>query len=482
MRKLFFLIFLFLGTVAYGQDLWTLQECIKYAFDNNLQIQQSTLSIDQAKVNSNAAKASVAPNVNFNTGYFWQFGSFIDPTTNTRNLGGLNAQTNSSTLSANWTIFGGLDNYNAIKQSKLDYLVATYNWEAMRNDVAINIAGQYLQVLFNKEVVNINSLVLENSEKLFLQTKKRYDAGALAKGDLLQIEAQKASDEQALVSAENSLDLSVLQLVQTLQLDTLEGFDILAPDLDLPDSYLMSMTPDAIYSQALDLQPNVKSAKITVQSSELAVNRSKSGFMPTLSLTGQLNSNYSTRPRQSFISSSVDIPAAPIGEAITPAGNFPVLLYPVTTQQLVQTSVLDDFGTQYSNNFNQFIGFNLQVPIFNNLSVKRNVSNTKLQLENNKVAYEQSKMEFRQTVRRAHSDALASYKSYQSSVKSVESNKESFTYAEKRREEGAISQYEYENARILYLNAISQQLQSKYDYIFKIKVLEFYLSNNMSLQ
>jgi outer membrane protein len=482
MRKLFFLIFLFLGTVAYGQDLWTLQECIKYAFDNNLQIQQSTLSIDQAKVNSNAAKASVAPNVNFNTGYFWQFGSFIDPTTNTRNLGGLNAQTNSSTLSANWTIFGGLDNYNAIKQSKLDYLVATYNWEAMRNDVAINIAGQYLQVLFNKEVVNINSLVLENSEKLFLQTKKRYDAGALAKGDLLQIEAQKASDEQALVSAENSLDLSVLQLVQTLQLDTLEGFDILAPDLDLPDSYLMSMTPDAIYSQALDLQPNVKSAKITVQSSELAVNRSKSGFMPTLSLTGQLNSNYSTRPRQSFISSSVDIPAAPIGEAITPAGNFPVLSYPVTTQQLVQTSVLDDFGTQYSNNFNQFIGFNLQVPIFNNLSVKRNVSNTKLQLENNKVAYEQSKMEFRQTVRRAHSDALASYKSYQSSVKSVESNKESFTYAEKRREEGTISQYEYENARILYLNAISQQLQSKYDYIFKLKILDFYQGNAISLK
>ncbi len=481
MRKLFFLTFLFVGTFLHGQELWTLEECMKYAFENNLQIQQTSLSIDQARVNSNAAKASVVPNVNFQTGYFWQFGSYIDPVTNVRNLGGLNAQTNSSTLSANWTLFGGLDNYNAIKQSKIDYMVATYNLEAMRNDVAINIAGQYLQVLFNKEVVNINSLVLENSEKLFLQTKKRYDAGAVAKGDLLQIEAQKASDEQALVSAENTLDLSILQLVQTLQLDTLEGFDIVAPELELPDSYLMSMTPDAIYDQALDLQPNVKSAEYSVESSEFAVNRSKSGYMPSLTLTGQLNSNYSTRT-QGFKNETVDVPAAPVGEAITPAGNFPVISYPYQTTLTVPSDVTPDFGTQYSNNFNQFVGFNLQVPIFNNLAVRRNVSNSKLQLENNRVAYEQTKMEFRQTVRRAHSDALASYKSYQSSVKSVESNKESFTYAEKRREQGAISQYEYENARILYLNAISQQLQSKYDYIFKIKVLEFYLSNNMSLQ
>ncbi|MCT4625317.1 MAG: TolC family protein [Schleiferiaceae bacterium] len=482
MKKLIVSLFVLMGFHVVGQNQWTLEQCVEYAFENNLQIKQSTLAIDQARVERNAAKANAAPNLNFNTGYFWQFGSSIDPVTNTRTLGGTNAQTNSSTLSANWTIFGGLDNYNAIKQTKLDYLVATYNLEDMRNDVAINIAGQYLQVLFNKEVVNINTLVLENSEKLYLQTKKRYEAGAVAKGDLLQIEAQKASDEQALVAAENNLNLSVLQLAQTLQLDTIADFDIVAPELELPDSYLMAMSPDDIYYQAIDLQPGVKSAEYNVLSSEYAVSRSKAGYMPRLTLSAQLNSNFSTRAPDFSQDNVTATNPSVIGQVPNPVDpTNPILVYDFGGFDLIDDSRYPAFGTQYENNFNQFIGFNLQVPIFNNLNVKRNVSNSKLQLENSKVAYEQAKMDFRQTVQRAHSDALASYKSYQSAVKSVESNKESFEYAEKRRQEGAINQYEYDNARILYLNAISQQLQSKYDYIFKIKVLEFYLSNKLSL-
>jgi len=479
MKKLFVPILLLFATISNGQETWTLEKCVSYAYENNLQIKQSSLSIEQARVNNNASKASLFPSVNFNTGYFWQFGRSIDPVTNTRV--GANAQTNSSTLSASWVLFGGLQNYNSIKQSKVDYLAATYRMESMKNDVAINIAAQYLQVLFNKEVVKINDLVLENTQKLYDQTKKKYDAGAVAKGDLLQLEAQLASDEQNVVTANNSLDLSLLQLAQTLQLETVEDFDIISPQLELPDSYLIAMTPDQIYNDALELQPNIKSAQLNVESSEYGISMNRSGFIPKLTLNAQLNSNFSTRAVYRGDDNIATGNIYPVAQDITDPNN-PTLIYSLNpSQSIIDNGRITPFSDQYTNNFNQFIGFNLQVPIFNNLRVKQNVSNAKIQLENNIIAYEQEKMDFRQTVQRAHSDALASYKSYQSATKSVESNTESFKYADKRRLEGAINQYEHENARILLLNALSQQLQAKYDYIFKIKVLEFYLNNNISL-
>ena len=481
MKKLFIPLFLLLGSITYGQEAWTLEKCVNYAYENNLQIKQSSLSIEQARVNNNATKANALPSLNFNTNYALQFGRAIDPVTNTRIIGGNSAQTNSSSLTASWVIFGGLQNHNAIKQSKIDYLASTYRLENMRNDVAINIAAQYLQILFNKEVVNINDLVLENTEKLYAQTVKKYNAGAVAKGELLQLEAQLASDEQSVVTAENALQLALLQLAQTLQLESIDGFDIITPDLEIPDSYLMSMTPDQIYNQALDLQPNIKSAKLNVESSEHGVSMNRGGFSPRLTLNAQLNTNFSTRATY-LGDDNINIGAPGQIGVVEVVPNNPIPVYDVNPSfSIIDRDIHTPFFDQYDNNFNQYVGFNLQIPIFNNLAVKRNVSNAKIQLENSLITYEQEKMDFRQTVQRAHSDALASYKSYQSATKSVESNTESFKYADKRRLEGAINQYEHENARILLLNALSQQLQAKYDYIFKIKVLEFYLNNNLSL-
>ncbi len=481
MKNLFVPIFLLIGSISYGQQAWTLEKCVEYAYENNLQIQQSALSIEQARVNNNAAKANALPSLNFSTGYFWQFGRAIDPVTNTRIVGGVGAQTNSSTLSASWLLFGGLQNHKSILQSKVNYLAATYRKESIRYDVAINIAAQYLQVLFDKEVVNINNLLLENTEKLYAQTAKKYNAGAVAKGDLLQVEAQRATDEQNLVIANNALDLSLLQLVQTLQLESVDDFDVVTPTMDIPESYLLAMTPRDIYDQALDLQPKIKSARLDIESSEYGISINKAGYIPRLTLNAQLNTNFSTRAIYTGPENIAVGDIFPIGQVLVDPNN-PVPVFSLNpSQSFIDKDRYTPFGSQYSNNFNQFVGVNLQVPIFNNFSVRRNVTTAKIQLETNKIAYEQAKLDFRQTIERAHSDALASYKAYKSATKSVESNTESFKYADKRRLEGAINQYDHENARILLLNAISQQLQAKYDYIFKIKVLEFYLNNTLSL-
>ena len=458
---------------SWGQKPWTLEECVMYAYDNNLQIKQSSLSVEMAEVNKDAAWANMAPNLNFSTGYFWQFGNSIDPTTNTRVQGGSNIQTSSSTISSSWILFNGLQNTNTIKQTKLDHLASLYNLEAMKNDVAVNIAAQYLQVLFDKEILNIADKQLSNSERLMLQTKKRYDAGAVAKGDLLQLEAQVSSDEQSHISSENALRLSLLQLAQTLQLDTVSGFDIITPIIDIPESYLMTMTSEDIFNQAVGLQPNVKSAELNLESSEHSISIAKGNYIPTLSLSAQLNTNFSSRSSNYSIS---DPELVQIG--FTDPLNLGVYRY----QSELVNDGLTPFGDQYTNNVNQFVGLNLQIPIFNNFQNKRNVSNSVIQMENNKIALDQEIMSFRQTIQRAHSDALASYKSYQAASKSVVANEESFSYAEKRREEGAINIYDYENARFQYLNAVSQQLQSKYDYIFKIEVLEFYLHQKITLQ
>jgi outer membrane protein len=473
MKYNFLFGFLLFFTLAFGQSkVWTLQECIEYAHENNLTVQQNALNLRSAEISKDAAVANLFPDLNFGGGYFWQFGFSIDPVTNVRRRG--DRQTSSFTLSSQWVLFDGLSNYKQISKARLDYMASLYSLDAIKNDISINIASAYLQVLLNKQVLEVAENQLDISKNQLDRNKKLYDAGAIPKGDHLQFEAQYASDEQSVIAAENNLTISLLQLAQILQLDDYQDFDIVTPNIDNPDNALLTYTPEQIYDIALTNQPIIKSAEVNVESAQKQVGIAKAGYSPTISLSGQVNSNAAQDiPRSTGTEEQIGI----IGST-EPGGGAPI--YSLPTQ--VPIGFEDyPFFDQFGDNVNQFVGINLQVPIFNNFSIRSNVQNSELQLEQARLQLETEKNSLRQTIERAYADAYASLKTFNAAEKSLAANEESWKYAQKRYEEGALNLFDYETTRNRYLNAVSQLLQSKYDYVFKVKVLEFYLTNNITL-
>lgn len=463
----------FISILSFSQTKkWTLQECIAYAYENNLTIKSNELSLKSTDLAKDAAMANLFPSLNFNGGYFWQFGQSIDPITNTRKSG--NRQTSSVTLSSNWVIFDGLQNVKRISQSRLNYMASVYNLEAIKNDISLNIASNFLQVLLNKQIVEVAQNQLTISIGQLDRSKKLYEAGSIPKGDYLQTQAQKASDEQSVVAAQNNVDLSLLALAQILQMEDYSDFEIETPQLADPDNALLSYTPEQIYDIAMANQPSVKSAELSAESASQQVGISKGNYSPVISITGQVNSNAAQRQRVTGTTQEYGV----VG-SLTPGGTDYV--YTVSPYAIPTGYENYPFLTQFSDNLNQFIGINVQVPIFNRFQTRNEVRNSQISLERAQVQLETQKNTLRQTIQRAYADALASLKSFKAAEKSLEANKENWEYAQKRFEQGAMNQFDYERTRNLYLNATAQLLQNKYDYIFKVKVLQFYLTNNVTL-
>lgn len=464
---------LFSGLTFAQNKAWTLEECINYALENNLTIQQNALNVRSAEISKDAAVANLLPNLNLGGGYFWQFGFNIDPITNTRIRG--DRQTSSFTLSSQWVLFDGLANYKQISQSRLDYMASVYSLDAIKNDISINIASAYLQVLLNKQVLEVAQNQLEISKNSLERNNKLYDAGAIPKGDKLQFDAQYASDEQSVIAAQNNLDISLLQLAQILQLEDYSDFDIVTPDLNNPSNALLDYTPQQIYDIALGNQPIIKSAEVNVQSAQKQIGIARAGYSPTISLSGQVNSNAA----QDFLRATNTVTEyGVIGRTQPGAGDFIYTIDPVDFPTAFETY---PFFDQFGDNINQFVGINLNVPLFNRFQVRSNVQNSELQLEQARLQLESEKNNLRQTIERAYTDAYASLKTFNAAEKSLAANEESWKYAQKRFKEGALNVFDYETTRNRYLNAVSQLLQSKYDYIFKVKVLQFYLTNSITL-
>lgn len=473
MRKSgYFLLSIFLSYSALAQDkkAWTLEECIQYALENNIDVRQQGQNVEMADYNRDANSANFFPNLTFSSGYNWNFGYNIDPVTNLPSSA--NRQTGSFSLSSQWVLFDGLANVNQLRQGRIDYLAATYQLESIKNDITVNISSTYLQILMNKEIAAV-ALEQKNTSALMLESSKaQYDAGAIAYGDFLQAESQLASDEQRLIQAQNNVTLSILSLAQLLQLEDPTSFDVVSPELDLPAGTVLARSPSDIYTSAREIQPVVKASELNVQSAEYSLNQSQSSYWPTISLQAAISTNYSNRI---FAYEGVSDQTIPIGFWNNSGTNVPVY----TTTSVPYGQYNKNFGTQFSDNLNEYVGVNLVWPIFSRFQIRNSVRQQEFAVTRAELELDRVENQLRQTIQQAHADAQASLKSYSASTKAAEAAQESLEYARIRREEGAISQYEYESARNNYLAAKSQQLQSKYDYIFKVRVLEFYLTNQL---
>jgi outer membrane protein len=471
MRILLLFLSLFVANQAlFSQQKWTLQECVEEALDKNINIQQARLQIQQASNNRDGAWANLFPNLEFDAGYFWNFGFNIDPVTNLPTTA--NRQTSSFNLSSNWVLFDGLQNVNQLARSRLEFMGALYNLEAIQNDVTLNVTNAYIQILLNKELLRVAEEQVKVTVLQEARISKLVKAGSLPQGDLYQLQAQLARNEQNLVTAKNNLTISLLVLGQILLIDDLANFDIVEPVNDLPPATYLMLSPDDIYNEAVNVQPIIKQRTMQRETAEKDFQIARGAYLPSLFLVGRINTNFSD---QIPLFEPFMTPGGVIGQ--TESGEN---VFSQPGLSIRPSGENKPFSDQWNDNINQFVGVSMRVPIFSRLQIRNNARRAEIGIRNADLGLEQTRQELRQTIQRAHADALAARNTYDAADKSVKANKEAFDYAERRFEVGAINQVEYETARNNLTQAESEKARAKYEFTFRIKVLEFYVSNRIT--
>lgn len=473
-------IFLFLllpFSVVQAQEaepkVWSLEECITYALQQNIQVKQTEISQKLAEEDLKASKYDLLPNLNGFATNIYNFGQTIDPFTN--QFATERVRSNSLGINTQLTLFDGFRNINTVKRNQADLESSRFDLEKMKNDISLNIANQYLQILFNKEL-------LKNARNQLLVTKiqidrisKQVEAGSLPEGSLRDIEAQFASEELQVVNAENQLKLSKLNLAQLLRLENAAEFDVLSPPLDDFQGVSELISPGALYLTALDIMPEVKSAEYSYYSAEKTRSLARGAYYPTLTMTGSVGSGYSGANQ--IVTNREFIGFTPNGNTVNGDPQMPVF-----SPAFLPTFETKPFGDQLDDNFNRSFGFRLNIPIFNGMASRIGVQRAKLSVQSAELALEDTKLQLRQNIESAHNDAVAALKRYKAASKSVEALKLSFDYTQERFNVGLINSFDFNNEKNRLNNAQSELLQAKFDYIFRTKVLDFYQGKAINLK
>lgn len=447
---------------GFAQEIWTLEKCIQHAHENNLQIKQQVLQADLSKVNTTSAKGSMLPTLSAFGNNTYNWGQRIDPFTN--QFANTRVRSNNFFLNSNLTLFSGLQRYNSVKQSEMDYQAANYDVDKSRNDIALLVATQYLQVLFNEELLTIAEKQVQITKLQVERTQQMVDAGSVPKGNLYDIQAQFANEEVNVVQAENNLALSMLSLKQTLQLDIDTEIAISRPNINLSEPSIASR-PGQIYDQALRAMPEVKSAEYGLASSEKGVAIAKGAFSPTLALNASYGTGFS-----GLASEVVSVtPGAPSTIGFVEGTNQSVL-----APNTIFNTQVKSFGDQVQDNLNRTVGISLSIPILNGLTTQTSVSRAKISREIAVTQLESTKNALRQDIEQAYADAQAALKQYRATEKSVNALQEAFKYAQKRYDVGMLNAVDYNNSKTELARAESNLVQAKYDFVFKSKVLDFY--------
>ncbi len=470
------LILLFFASNLSAQEaeakVWTLEECINYALENNIQVQQTEINQQLAEQDLKASKYDLLPNLNGFATNIYNFGQTIDPFTN--QFATERVRSNSLGINTQLTLFDGFRNINTVKRNQADLESSKFDLEKMKNDISLNIANQYLQILFNKELLKNARNQLLVTQIQIDRVSKQVKAGALPEGSLRDIEAQFASEELQVVNAENQLRLSKLNLAQLLRLANAEEFDVLSPPLDDFQGVSELITPGALYLTALDIMPEIKSAEYSYYSAEKNRSLARGAYYPSLTMTGSVGSGYSGANQ--IVTDREFVGFTPNGNTVN--GNPQM---PVFSPSFLPTFETKPFADQLDDNFNRSFGFRLNIPIFNGMATRIGVQRAKLSVQSAELALEDSKLQLRQNIESAHNDAVAALKRYKAARKSVEALKLSFAYTQERFNVGLINSFDFNNEKNRLNNAQSELLQAKFDYIFRTKVLDFYQGKAINL-
>ena len=465
--KIALLIILTFGFSSNAQvKKWTLQDCVEYALKNNISIKQSELDTKLADIDKKLAVGNFLPNLNAGGSHSWNIG--LNQNITTGLLENQTIQFTAANLSSNIAIYNGLQNQNRLRRAKLAQTASLYQLSKMQDDISLNIANSYLEILFNKENLKVQQNQLANDEKQLIRSQEMVDAGMVPRGDLLDMKATIASDKQRVVAAENILFLSRLSLAQLLNLEDFENFDTEDNDADFKISPVLAQTPEAIVQKANESRVEIKIAQANLDLASRDIKIAKGALQP--SITGF----YSFSTRASY---------SEIVTGFTPdtANPFSVIAQVEGTgQNVLQQNFLPIFSKaaplldQFSDNKGHNFGLQLTIPVFNGFSARGNVERSKISFERNNNALTQAKLDLETNVYRSITDAKGALNTYESSLTTMEARKEAFNYAKERYAVGMMNAFDYNQSQTLFINAQSDVVRAKYDALFKMKIVEFY--------
>jgi len=434
-----FMLVIFSG--AQGQSQWSLQKCIDYALQNNIQIKQQSLNSNYYNNQLQQAKYNRLPNLNAGFQNNMSFGRTIGPDNTYLDI---NSNSTSGSLNANVTIWNGFTLANSIKMADMDLRASLEDLKKGKDDIMLNIAASYLEILFADELVLVAEDLLKITQLQIDRTNKLVEAGSLAKGSLLEIEAQYAREELNVVNAQNRLQLAYLALYQLLELPATESFKIEKPTLPEIGANLTLLNSMDVFKNAVQLKPVVKSAEFKLESARKQLLIAKGNLLPTLSFGGNYYNFYNNKYTDRF-------------------GN-----------KLL-------FDSQLKSNERYGFGATLNIPIFNRYQAKTGVKNAQIQLENTELQLQNTKNLLRKDIEQSYTNALAAFKRYVANQKAVVSSKEAFRYTEEKFNVGMINSVEYNQSKNNLSKAQSDLLQAKYEYIFRTKILDFYNGQTIEL-
>lgn len=443
MKKITILLFsLFLSELSlFSQEKWTLRQCIDYAIENNIDIKQQMLNVRSSEVDVNTAKMSRLPNLNGNVGQNFSFGQ----STGSNNV---NSSANSSSttmgLSTSMPLFTGFRIPNQIKMNELNLLAATEGLNKAKENMELQVTSLYLDVLFKKEIKKVYQEQLDLTTEQVGRTQTLVEAGKVPASQLYDIKAQQAKDELNLTTAGNDLTLSLLNLSQALNLTEYDNFDVVEPIINdvIGDNISSLLPPQSIYEDAIRIKPQVKEGEYKIESAKRNVKVAQSGYYPTI----DFSAGYST-------------------------SSYRIYDYDNTY-----------WKDQLRDNQRKSFGFSLNIPLFNRFQTRNQVRAAKLSVENNRLALDNIKLSLYKEIQQAYQNAVAAQSKFTSTEKAYEAADESFKYARERYDVGKSTVFELNEAQTKLLSSKSEQVQSKYDFLFRAKILDFYRGEHIDIK
>jgi len=432
--------------IAQEKKLWTLEECVRYAEEHNLTIQQAELDLESVKLDKSDAIGNFIPSLNAQASASSSTGYSIDPTTNSFvNQKFFNV---TPSISSSLILFDGLRNFYQLNRAKLNAMAVQYQSDDIRDDIRLSVANAYLQILSNRETLNVLNAQYRATQQDLERTNELVENGVLPKGDLLEIQATAANQEQQIVAAENSVLIARISLAQLLQISDYENFDVVDEGYAIPDDAVLEITPREIYEKALTFRNDIKASEANVDLAEKDLQIAKGARYPTISAFFQYNTRYSDNAR------------------------YPSTIDP-NTQQIIPGAEIS-FKDQLWLQDGFAYGAQINIPILNGFSVNNNIKRSQIDVERAKLQFTQEKLNLETDINQAYVDVKGSYKSYEAAGKTVEARRLSYDYAKERYNVGLMNSFDFSQAQARLDDAEATLIQTKYDFIFRLKVLKFY--------
>ena len=442
-RTFLILLFAAVSAITFGQKQWTLQECVDYAIANNIQIKQQELSVEGSEIELNSSINSRLPSLSAGASQNFNFGRSPSMATGVYEQNTSASTSTGFSLSSNVSVFNGMRISNQIKGNELNLMAATEGLKKAKENLALNVASYYLDILFKKELLKIAEQQYSLTEKQVERTQIMANEGSIPTAQVYDIKSQLARDDLSVTNARNDLTLSLLNLSQLLNLNDNVGFDITEPLITMEGSISTLQNPDRIYNTALSIKPHVKEAEYKLESSRIDIKIAKSNYWPSVSFGASYNNGFNH----------------------------------IFDSGASNKSISD----QISNNQRQALGLNLSIPIFNRFQTRNQVRMAQLTTENMALELDNIKLSLYKEIQQAYQSALAAQSRYTSTGKAYEAAQEAYRYAEERYELRMLSAYDFNEARTKLVTSLSEQAQAKYDFIFRSKILDFYMGEQIEL-